>query len=213
MISAYAGKEEEARCAALGVNVFLRKPITASTLFDAIVESHGLPVHTARRRLDAPLEREFDGVRALLAEDNEANQMVATELLGRLGIDLDVAGDGRAAVAMAQAAPGKYAAILMDMQMPELAASARRVCCARRLLRVGAIIAMTATAMKADLDACLAAGMNDYVTNPSTASCCRDAPPLAAGDPSYRLRRRRRRPDRLPSVEAARCSRVRRRWN
>ena len=91
MISAYAGKEEEARCAELGVNVFLRKPITASSLFDAIVESQGVRVHSARRGLDAPLEREFDGVQALLAEDNEANQMVATELLGRLGIELDVA--------------------------------------------------------------------------------------------------------------------------
>jgi CheY-like chemotaxis protein len=38
LISAYAGKEEEARCAALGVNVFLPKPITASSLFDAVVE-------------------------------------------------------------------------------------------------------------------------------------------------------------------------------
>ena len=85
VISAYAGKEEEARCAELGVNVFLRKPITASSLFDAIVESQGVHVHTARRGLDAPLEREFDGVRALLAEDNEANQMVATELLGAPG--------------------------------------------------------------------------------------------------------------------------------
>ena len=167
MISAYAGKEEEARCAALGVNVFLRKPITASSLFDAIVESHGLPVHTARRRLDAPLEREFDGVRALLAEDNEANQMVATELLGRLGIELDVAGDGREAVAMAQAAPGKYAAILMDMQMPELdGIGATRVLRADARFASVPIIAMTANAMKADLDACLAAGMNDYVTKP-----------------------------------------------
>ena len=87
VISAYAGKEEEARCAELGVNVFLRKPVTASSLFDAIVESQGVRVHAARRGLDGPLEREFEGVRALLAEDNEANQMVAIELLGRLGID------------------------------------------------------------------------------------------------------------------------------
>ena len=52
------------------------------------------------------LEREFDGVRALLAEDNEANQMVATELLSRLGIELDIANNGREAVEMARANPG-----------------------------------------------------------------------------------------------------------
>lgn len=103
LISAYAGKEEEARCAELGVNVFLRKPITASSLFDAVVESQGARVHAVRRGLDAPLEREWDGVRALLAEDNEANQMVASELLARLGIELDIASNGREAVEMARA--------------------------------------------------------------------------------------------------------------
>ena len=167
VISAYAGKEEEARCAELGVNVFLRKPITTSSLFDAIVESQGVRVHVARRGLDAPLDRQYDGVRALLAEDNEANQMVATELLGRLGIELDIARNGREAIAMAQAAPTKYAAILMDMQMPELdgLAATRALRADPRFARVP-IIAMTANAMKADLDACLAAGMNDHVTKP-----------------------------------------------
>jgi signal transduction histidine kinase/DNA-binding response OmpR family regulator/HPt (histidine-containing phosphotransfer) domain-containing protein len=165
--SAYAGKEEEARCVELGVNVFLRKPVTASSLFDAIVESQGVRVHSARRGLDAPLEREFDGAQALLAEDNEANQMVAIELLGRLGIDLDVARNGREAIAMAQAAPTKYAAILMDMQMPELdGLAATRALRADPRFATVPIIAMTANAMKADLDACLAAGMNDHITKP-----------------------------------------------
>jgi signal transduction histidine kinase/CheY-like chemotaxis protein/HPt (histidine-containing phosphotransfer) domain-containing protein len=167
VISAYAGKEEEARCAELGVDVFLPKPITTSSLFDAIVESQGVQVHARRRGLDAPLEREFEGVRALLAEDNDANQMVAIELLARLGIELDVASNGREAVAMAQAAPTRYAAILMDMQMPELdGLGATRVLRADPRVARLPIIAMTANAMKADLDACLAAGMNDHVTKP-----------------------------------------------
>ena len=63
LISAYAGKEEEARCAELGVNVFLPKPITASSMFDALVEAQGAGVHTVRRALDAPLEQEFDALR------------------------------------------------------------------------------------------------------------------------------------------------------
>jgi len=167
LISAYAGKEEEARCAALGVNVFLPKPITASSLFDAVVEAEGARVHTVRRALDAPLEREWDGVRALLAEDNEANQMVATEILSRLGIELDIAGNGREAVEMARAAPERYAAILMDIQMPEMDGfTATRTLRADPAFRDLPIIAMTANAMKADLDACIAAGMNDHVTKP-----------------------------------------------
>jgi two-component system sensor histidine kinase/response regulator len=164
LISAYAGKEEEARCAELGVNVFLPKPITASSLFDAVVEAQGARVHVTRRALDAPLEREFDA-RVLLAEDNEANQMVASEILSRLGIELDIAGNGREALELVRGFPGTYAAVLMDMQMPEMDGLA-----ATRALRADGydrpIISMTANAMKADLDACLAAGMNDHITKP-----------------------------------------------
>ena len=51
MISAYAGKEEEARCAELGGTVFLRKPLTASSMFDAVVESQGVHVHVRAARV------------------------------------------------------------------------------------------------------------------------------------------------------------------
>jgi signal transduction histidine kinase/DNA-binding response OmpR family regulator/HPt (histidine-containing phosphotransfer) domain-containing protein/HAMP domain-containing protein len=167
VISAYAGKEEEARCAEIGVNVFLPKPITASSLFDAIVEAQGARVHAVRRALDVPLEREFEGVRALLAEDNEANQMVALELLSRLGIELEIAENGRIAVEQVRANPGRYAAVLMDMQMPEMdGLEATRVLRADAAFRELPIIAMTANALKHDLDACTAAGMNDHITKP-----------------------------------------------
>jgi PAS domain S-box-containing protein len=164
LISAYAGKEEEARCAALGVNVFLPKPITASSLFDALVESQGSRV--PRRALDAPFDREFDA-RVLLAEDNEANQMVAEELLSRLGIELEIANNGREALAMVTAAPHRYAAVLMDVQMPEMdGLAATRALRELPEVRKLPIIAMTANAMKSDLDDCLAAGMDDCVTKP-----------------------------------------------
>ena len=167
LISAYAGKEEEARCAEIGVNVFLPKPITASSFFDAIVESEGGRMRRRAPAADVELTREFNGVRALLAEDNEANQMVATELLSRLGIELDIAGDGNEAVNMARANPDRYVAILMDMQMPVMdGLEATRVLRAESAFREIPIIAMTANAMKTELDACLAAGMNDYVTKP-----------------------------------------------
>jgi PAS domain S-box-containing protein len=166
LISAYAGKEEEARCAELGVNVFLPKPITASSMFDAVVQAQGARVHVARRVMDAPLEREFDA-RVLLAEDNEANQMVASEILGRLGIELDIANNGREALEMARAGRGRYDAVLMDVQMPEMdGLTATREMRGDPGLHGLPIIAMTANAMKSDLDACLDAGMNDHVTKP-----------------------------------------------
>jgi two-component system sensor histidine kinase/response regulator len=101
----------------------------------------------------------------LLAEDNESNQMVASEILSRLGLTLDIAQNGREAVEMVHAAPDKYAAVLMDMQMPEMDG----LTATRELRRTGCtlpIIAMTANAMKSDLESCLAAGMNDHVTKP-----------------------------------------------
>jgi two-component system, sensor histidine kinase and response regulator len=167
LMSAYAGKEEEARCAEVGVNVFLPKPITPSSLYSAIVEAKGL--RPAASRLEAGpglLEKEFDGVRVLLAEDNEANQFVAQELLTRLGIELDIAENGREAVEMATT-DRTYAAILMDMQMPEMDGleASRRIRQDPALSELP-IIALTANAMKADIDACLAAGMNGFVSKP-----------------------------------------------
>ena len=167
VISAYAGKEEEAHCRQIGVNVFLPKPITASSLFDALMVAEGAAAPTARRALDAPLEREFVGVRVLLAEDNEANQMIAFELLSRLGIELEIAVNGRIAVDKVRESAGRYAAVLMDMQMPEMdGLEAARLLRADPACRDLPIIAMTANAMKEDFDACLAAGMNDRVTKP-----------------------------------------------
>jgi len=167
LISAYAGKEEEARSAEVGVNVFLQKPITASSLFNAIVEAQGLEAQIPRHVSDKILEIEFEGTVALLAEDNEANQMVATELLSRLGIELDIANNGREAVEMARENKGRYAAILMDMQMPEMdGLEATRTLRADPEFRDLPIIAMTANAMKQDLDACLAAGMSDHIIKP-----------------------------------------------
>jgi two-component system sensor histidine kinase/response regulator len=123
-------------------------------------------VHAVRRALDVPLRQEFDA-RGLLAEDNEANQMVASEILGRLGIELDIANNGREALEMVRAARGKYAIVLMDVQMPEMdGLAATQAIRSDPTLRDLPIIAMTANAMKADLDACLAAGMNDHVTKP-----------------------------------------------
>jgi PAS domain S-box-containing protein len=165
LMSAYAGKEEEARCAALGVNVFLPKPITASSLFNAIVEARGLRPRATRPEAPAALEAEFAGTRVLLAEDNETNQFVALELLGRLGVELDIAANGGEAVELVRRKP--YAAVLMDMQMPEMdGLEATRRIRQDPAFRQLPIIAMTANAMKADMEACLAAGMNDFVSKP-----------------------------------------------
>ncbi|HEY8515060.1 MAG TPA: response regulator [Candidatus Binatia bacterium] len=104
--------------------------------------------------------------RILVAEDNPMNVRVALRILERLGCDADAVSTGRAAVeAMGD---GRYDAVLMDWQMPEMdgleAALAIR---ARETSgRHTPIIAMTASIMEGDREACLAAGMDDHVAKP-----------------------------------------------
>ena len=104
----------------------------------------------------------------LLVEDNLVNQKVAAALLAKLGHTVVLADDGRAA--LSQLAAGNIDLVLMDCQMPEMDGFE-----ATRRLRAGEagaiaatlpVIAMTANAMSGDREACLAAGMDDYLAKP-----------------------------------------------
>jgi PAS domain S-box-containing protein len=101
--------------------------------------------------------------RILLAEDNEVNVLVAQDALEEMGLTVDVASDGRQAVAMALAQ--RYDAILMDLHMPHMdGADATRAI--RSAGQRVPILAMTAAARAEDREACLKAGMDGYVTKP-----------------------------------------------
>ncbi len=108
--------------------------------------------------------------RILVAEDNAINQQIAHALLADLGHEVEIVADGRQAVEAVRRQ--HYDLVLMDVQMPVLDGlnATREI----RLLEgeVGQlpIIAMTANAMKGDREACLEAGMNDYVSKPFEAA-------------------------------------------
>jgi signal transduction histidine kinase/CheY-like chemotaxis protein len=149
-----------------GVATVLPKPITWSALRAALC-TIGMPAGAAPAPTTiAALER-FDGTLALLAEDNKQNQMVAEILLRKMGVEIETADNGLIAVEMARANPGKYRLIFMDMQMPEMDGldATRKIRELPECQKIP-IIAMTANAMKADIDACIEAGMNDFVTKP-----------------------------------------------
>ncbi|MCB9948280.1 MAG: response regulator [Rhodospirillaceae bacterium] len=129
------------------------------------------------RASDGPVRDEalnlldFGGIRVLLAEDNPINQEVAAALLETLGCAVDLAGDGREAVARVAAA--RYDAVIMDCQMPGtdgfeatrmIRASEQQGQPSQRL----PIIALTANATLGDRDQCLSAGMDDYIAKPFT---------------------------------------------
>ena len=102
-------------------------------------------------------------LRILLAEDNVVNQKLALRLLSQMGYRADLARNGIEALEAVERQT--YDVILMDVQMPEMDGleASRRLSALPSRPR---IVAMTANAMQGDREACLAAGMNDYVTKP-----------------------------------------------
>jgi signal transduction histidine kinase/CheY-like chemotaxis protein/HPt (histidine-containing phosphotransfer) domain-containing protein len=120
-------------------------------------------------RLHPPqqFKRWLEGMRLLVVEDNLVNQQVARELLERSGAQVEIACCGLDGVAQALAAQPRFDAILMDIQMPDIdGLEATRRLRADKRTRSTPIIAMTANAMPSDREACLAAGMVDYVIKP-----------------------------------------------
>jgi CheY-like chemotaxis protein/HPt (histidine-containing phosphotransfer) domain-containing protein len=103
--------------------------------------------------------------RVLVAEDNTINLKVACRMLQKLGCDVDVAENGEIAVKMVKSTP--YHVVFMDCQMPVLdgyeATAGIRLLPDRSHTR---IVAMTAHALPADRERCLAAGMDDYISKP-----------------------------------------------
>jgi signal transduction histidine kinase/ActR/RegA family two-component response regulator len=125
----------------------------------------GDPVGDAGPADEAMLRARFAGARVLAVEDNLLNREVVVELLGAIGLAIDVAGDGLEALDKARAA--RYDLILMDLQMPRLdGIEATRAI--RALPGHGAtpIIALTANAYSEDRRNAIAAGMNDFVAKP-----------------------------------------------
>lgn len=114
-------------------------------------------------------DADFEGKKVLLAEDNALNAEIAVELLGSIGLTVDVAEDGEKAVQRFEAsALHEYFAIFMDMQMPVMngVEATKQIRASERNDSNIWIIAMTANTLASDRKSCEEAGMNGYLSKP-----------------------------------------------
>ena len=171
MVTAYGHDQVLNAAGPVRLDAILDKPVTASRLFDTLVgiQNGQLPGYTALPaehndrlwQLTLPIH----GAHVLLVEDNATNQFIATRLLSKIELRVDVAQHGQEAVQMVAARD--YDAVLMDLQMPimdglEATRLIRNTGKGRKL----PIIAMTAAAMLRDREATRAAGMNAHIAKP-----------------------------------------------
>lgn len=164
-----------------GISACLTKPVRQSRLHDCIAAAiqpapAGVAPEAPKRKvIEEP--GGFQGARVLLTEDSLINQMVAREMLERLGCRVETASNGQEAVEALSA--GSFDLVFMDCQMPVLDGYE-----ATRIIRKKEegdpkdlshlaegrrgipIIAMTAHSMRGDREECLAAGMDDYLSKP-----------------------------------------------
>jgi len=168
MVTAFGGEELMRAAHAAGVSVFLHKPVSPSTLFDAAMRAID---RTSRSAAAAPASalpnsiRFAASTRVLVVEDNEINRLVASELLGGLGLQAFCAASGVEALQLAQ--QQLFDLILMDIQMPGLDG----IETTHRLRQMSGrvrtpVVALTAHAMLGDRQRFLDAGMDDYLAKP-----------------------------------------------
>ena len=153
-----------------GIAAVLGKPIKQSVLFDTLTNLFGGDAQ--RLASTGEIETEFDRrlalavpLRILLVDDHPTNRMLGFKVLERLGYAADVANSGREALTRLEARD--YDVVFMDVQMPEMdGLETTRELRRRWPDRPLRVIAMTANAMSGDRQACLAAGMDDYLSKP-----------------------------------------------
>ncbi|MEM1206976.1 MAG: response regulator, partial [Acidobacteriota bacterium] len=164
LLDELGGDAERDGRGATGCRDVLSKPLRSRRLRDSLER---LAADTPRQSIPVPPPRLSSGEeRILLVEDNPVNRDVALGLLHFLGLDADVAENGRRALDAVQSRP--YDILLMDLQMPDMDGfeATRRI---RETLPPDAqpfILAMTAHAVAGYRERCLAAGMDGYLAKP-----------------------------------------------
>ncbi|MDP3382321.1 MAG: response regulator [Phenylobacterium sp.] len=157
-------RDRIARYRASGFCGYLIKPLRRASLAERVLAA----LQSASDQAPAPDDDRVapaaaPGARVLLVEDNPVNALLARTLLGREGCSIDHALTGHEALAALQV--GAYDLVLMDMRLPDITGEETT----RRLRAAGVetpVVALTANAFQEDREACMAAGMNDFLVKP-----------------------------------------------
>ena len=164
------GRRKEDVEAGVDFAAHLTKPIKASQLYEALMSAFG-EISEEARPVGAGVARGSEAtsrgpLQVLLADDNAVNQQLALALLKKMGYRADVATNG--AEVLEALARRPYDVVLMDVEMPVMDGleASRRINQEWPAGQRPRIIAMTANAMQGDREACLAAGMDDYLSKP-----------------------------------------------
>jgi signal transduction histidine kinase/DNA-binding response OmpR family regulator/HPt (histidine-containing phosphotransfer) domain-containing protein/PAS domain-containing protein len=169
-----------------GFTTFLTKPVKKAQLFETIGEVINRSWEVSQAETIYPGLQEFSmadhysetnpggpvipGI-ILLAEDNPANQKLTLAQLRKLGYGIELASDGKQAVEDVLHHAGRYSLVLMDTQMPEIdGLEATRIIRQAEVLSGDhiPIVALTASEVQEDLEACLSAGMDVALSKPIT---------------------------------------------
>lgn len=168
IITAYDWSSIEQSAREAGANAFLSKPIFASTLYNTLLTVTGIE-RAIKSNKDNKPNPVLNGVRVLLAEDNELNREIAVELLKMAGMKIDCARNGKEAVERFMTNGDEYDIVLMDVQMPYMngyqATEAIRKC-GHPKAKIIPIIAMTADAFHEDMVKAGESGMNGHLAKP-----------------------------------------------
>lgn len=170
MVTAYSRDELLEEIKNVSVDGFLIKPISPSSLHNAIMDAFGLRTKNGgeERKKKSSFQEIADllaGARILVVEDNLVNQELAIEFLEKVGVICERANNGQEALEKLK--NERFDGVLMDCQMPIMDGfeATKRIRLESEFADIP-IIAMTANALEGDKERCIACGMNDHIPKP-----------------------------------------------
>ena len=174
LLSAHDAPVEESELNQYGIDLYQRKPVTYSVLFDGIMNVFGKE-HLKKdnfpnnKRENNRIDIVSKNCRVLVADDNEVNREVIGDLLEAMGLQVDFAVNGQEVVEMAKPSKTqpKYCMVFMDIQMPVMDGyEATRTIRKQSSFNDLPIVALSADVMQGVKERCTEAGMNDFVAKP-----------------------------------------------